>query len=144
MTLASTSDVPEGFLPHFRKSPLTDPWEPLWSRVTDDAVIIGLRAGGQHCNGRGFVHGGLISALADNALGHSCRQRRTDGASLVTITLNLEFVQTAQIGQWLEFRPIFIKSGGKVDIAQGQVTADGEPCALVSATFRVLQARKAA
>ena len=27
---------PEGFAPHFRKSPLTDPWEPLYSRVLPD------------------------------------------------------------------------------------------------------------
>jgi uncharacterized protein (TIGR00369 family) len=144
MTQQTDTAIPAGFVPHFRKSPLTDPWEPLYSCVTDDAVIIGLRAAEQHCNARGFVHGGLISALADNAMGHSCRQRRGDESSLVTITLNLEFVQSAQIGQWLEFRPTYIKTGGKVDIAQGQVTADGEPCALVAATFRVLQARKAA
>ncbi len=144
MTPQTDTPVPPGFAPHFRRSPLTDPWEPLWSRVNDDGVTIGLRAAEQHCNARGFVHGGLISALADNAMGYSCRQRRGDDSSLVTITLNLEFVQTAQIGQWLEFRPVFIKTGGKVDIAQGQVTADGDPCALVSATFRVLQSRKAA
>ena len=28
------TDIPEGFEPHFRKSPLTDPWEPLfWMRI---------------------------------------------------------------------------------------------------------------
>jgi len=25
--------VPEGFAPHFRKSKVTDPWEPLFSRA---------------------------------------------------------------------------------------------------------------
>jgi len=25
-------DAPDGFVPHFRKSPVTDPWEPLYSR----------------------------------------------------------------------------------------------------------------
>jgi len=27
--LRMITDIPEGFEPHFRKSPLTDPWEPL-------------------------------------------------------------------------------------------------------------------
>ena len=36
------SDIPAGFEPHTRKSPLTDPWEPLYSKRTDKAVIIGL------------------------------------------------------------------------------------------------------
>src|SRR5215469_14526814 len=63
---------PLGFEPHDRKSPLTDPWEPLYSRKTARAVVLGLRAGPQHTNSRGFVHGGLIGALADNAMGLSC------------------------------------------------------------------------
>jgi hypothetical protein len=25
--------IPEGFEPHFRKSPFTDPWEPLYPRA---------------------------------------------------------------------------------------------------------------
>ena len=55
-----------------RRSPLTDPWEPLYSKRTDKAVIIGLRLAKPHTNGRGLIHGGLIAALADNAMGHSC------------------------------------------------------------------------
>lgn len=54
----------DGFAPHFRKSPLTAPWEPLYSRRTAQAVQIGLHIREAHCNSRGFVHGGLISALA--------------------------------------------------------------------------------
>ena len=61
-----------GFTPHERKSPLTEPWEPLYSRLAGDRVILGLRAADPHTNSRGFVHGGLISALSDNAMGLSC------------------------------------------------------------------------
>ena len=64
---------PEGFAPHFRSSPLTDPWEPILSRIDPgEAVRLGLELRPAHCNGRGFVHGGLIAALADNAMGLSC------------------------------------------------------------------------
>ena len=55
--------IPEGFNPHFRKSPLTDPWEPLYSRLLEDRIVLGLRADERHCNSRGIVHGGLITAL---------------------------------------------------------------------------------
>ena len=65
---------PEGFEPHFRKSPLTEPWEPIYSQRLDDRVIIGLYAREPHTNSRGMVHGGLIAALADNAMGLSCVQ----------------------------------------------------------------------
>ena len=59
----TSTDIPDGFEPHFRKSPLTDPWEPLYSRRTPEAVILGLRLGTPHTNARGFAHGGLIAAL---------------------------------------------------------------------------------
>ena len=45
------TDIPDGFEPHFRKSPLTEPWEPLYSKRTDKAVIIGLRLAKPHTNG---------------------------------------------------------------------------------------------
>lgn len=134
--------IREGFAPHFRKSPLTDPWEPLFSKRSKDAVIIGLTADTQHCNSRGFVHGGLISALADNAMGLSCAARHENVSGLVTISLHLDFVRAAKIGQWLEFETSYIKPGKSIDAAQGRVLADGEVCALVGATFRVLDAAK--
>lgn len=136
------SPVPPGFERHYRQSPVTDPWEPLYSRKTEGAVVLGLVAGPAHTNSRGFVHGGLISALADNAMGLSCSQRVGGEASLLTVNLTLDFLGSAQIGQWLEFDTIFVKPGGTLSFAQAFVTADGEPCARANAVFRVM--RKAA
>ncbi len=70
--LMTAENIPEGFEPHFRKSPFTDPWEPLYSRRTDKAVFMGLRLAKPHTNARGLIHGGLIASLADNAMGYSC------------------------------------------------------------------------
>src|SRR3954451_11680095 len=82
----ASPDVPAGFWPHWPKSGLTDPWEPLYSRRTAEAVFIGFRAGLAHSNSRGFVHGGLISALADNAMGLSCGHA-LGNVRLVTVNL---------------------------------------------------------
>ncbi|MES2725017.1 MAG: PaaI family thioesterase [Pseudomonadota bacterium] len=131
--------APTGFEPHYRKSPLTDPWEPLYSRKTDGAVVLGLEVSAAHTNSRGFVHGGLISALADNAMGLSCGHRLGDGARLVTVNLTLDFLASAQVGQWLEFDTIFVKPGGSLCFAQAFVTADGEPCARANAVFKVVR-----
>ena len=43
---------PEGFEPHFRKSGLTDPWEPLYSVRDEARVRIGLFLREPHCNSR--------------------------------------------------------------------------------------------
>jgi uncharacterized protein (TIGR00369 family) len=129
--------VPAGFERHFRQSPLTDPWEPLYSRRTPEAVHIGLRAGKPHTNSRGFVHGGLISALADNAMGLSCSQAgegRVTG--LVTVNLAVDFLGSATVGQWIEIEPTVVRMGSTLCFAQARITADGEPCARANATFR--------
>jgi uncharacterized protein (TIGR00369 family) len=134
-----TQSIPPGFERHYRQSPVTDPWEPIYSRKTDAAVILGFVAEAAHTNSRGFVHGGLISALADNAMGLSCSHRLGGDASLVTVNLTLDFLGSAQIGQWLEFTTEFVKSGGTLSFAQAFVTADGQPCARANAVFKLLK-----
>lgn len=137
-------ELPAGFARHTRHSPLTDPWEPLYARTSGDAVILGLRAGPAHTNSRGFVHGGLISALADNAMGLSCARRLGGAASLVTANLTVDFLGSAFTGQWLEFDTVFVKPGGTLCFTQAFVTADGQPCARANAVFRVIKRSVAA
>src|SRR5436305_8957241 len=96
-----SSDIPEGFERHFRQSPLTDPWEPIYSKRTTDAIIIGLRLATPHTNSRGLVHGGLITSLADNAMGLNCGVRLGGGARLLTVGLSIGFIGSAQVGKWL-------------------------------------------
>jgi len=144
MDRTNTVEVPEGFERHYRRSGLTDPWEPLYSKRTDTAVIIGLRAGEAHANSRGFVHGGLISALADNAMGLSCGTHLEGTGGLVTISLGVDFVGSAQIGQWLAFETRFVRAGRTICFAELFVTADGVVCARANATFRNLGAAGAA
>lgn len=137
--------IPQGYSPHFRKSPFTDPWEPLFSRTQAREVSIGLVLSQAHCNSRGLVHGGLIASLADNAMGLSCvaalqEEGRGAPGGLVTITLGTDYLGPARIGQWLATDTHFVKTGGSICFADCLVRADGVPVARASATFKVLQA----
>ncbi len=135
--------IPDGFARHTRTSPLTEPWEPIYSKTTADAVIIGLRLAKPHTNSRGFVHGGLIATLADNAMGLSCGVHMKAPGRLVTISLNVDYLGAANIGQWLAVETNFVKAGGSVCFAQSLITAEGAPCARASATFKIMKARPA-
>ena len=137
--MTETVTPPEGFTRHFRRSPLTDPWEPLFSRRASGVVEIGFRAAHAHTNSRGFVHGGLISALADNAMGLSCGEALGDHRSLVTVSLALEFLGSAKLGQWVQVEPRLNRLGSTLCFAEALVTADGKPCAKAHATFRVVR-----
>jgi uncharacterized protein (TIGR00369 family) len=139
----TATDIPSGFEPHFRQSPLTDPWEPLYSKRTDKAVIIGLRLAKPHTNGRGLIHGGLIAALADNAMGYSCAHRMGNLSSLVTIGLAVDFVGTAQIGQWLAVESDVIRTGSTICFARSLIKADDAVIARANATFRVVPKKAA-
>lgn len=100
------SAVPEGFQPHPRKSGFTAPWEPIYQRPHEQGLSLGLRAGDAHANSRGFVHGGLISTLCDNAMGLSCAGALGGIKGLVTVNLSMDFLGTARVGQWLEVRGV--------------------------------------
>jgi uncharacterized protein (TIGR00369 family) len=132
------TDIPEGFELQSRRSPLTDPWEPIYSKQTPDAIILGLRLATPHTNARGFVHGGLIAALTDKAMGHSCANKMRGGHSLVTVSMAIDFISSAQIGQWLTVETDVIKTGSTICFAQCFAKADDIVIARANATFRVV------
>ena len=129
----------EGFTPRMRPSPLTDPWEPIYAREMPDRVDLGLWLREAHCNARGFVHGGLISALADNSMGHSCRAVLAGENSLLTVNLSIDFLGIARTGAWLEIISTVVKAGRSLCFAECKITADGEICARGTATFKVIK-----
>jgi uncharacterized protein (TIGR00369 family) len=137
--------IPDGFRPHERRSPLTDPWEPLFARETDDAVHLGLEIREAHCNSRGFAHGGLLSSLADNAMGMSAvriarRQPGAEKTSAVTVSLTLDFIDAAKVGEFIAFQPAVLKVGRSLAFADCRVLCGERLIARASASFRLVQA----
>lgn len=98
---------------------------------------------GAHCNARGFAHGGLISAFADNAMGLSAvriaRGREGGGnASAVTVTLTVDFVDSAKQGEWMEVRPTVLKAGRTLAFVECRVVCGERTIARASASFRMV------
>jgi uncharacterized protein (TIGR00369 family) len=129
-------NIPEGFARHTRHSAVTDPWEPLWGRATDSGYQLGLRIGPAHCNSRGFLHGGVIATLADNAMGLSLALIQPSQTA-VTINLNVDYVRGAKLDQWLQVEPRVVRRGSSLGFVDALVTADGEVIARCNATFKV-------
>ena len=137
-----TQHPPTGFEPHLRKSPLTEPWEPIYARKSEDRVVLGLTVAAPHTNSRGMLHGGLIAALADAAMGLSCSAVLANGgpqpaSGLVTVSLAVDYLGKAEIGDWLEFDTDFMRAGRTLCFAGAVVTAQGQPIARAHSTFRV-------
>ncbi len=131
------TDCPEGFAPHRRSSPVSAAWEPIFARITADAFILGLRIAAAHCNSRGLLHGGVIAALADNAMGLSVAGRLDPPGAPVTVNLAIDYLGPGRMGQWLDITPNFLNIGRTLAFAGALVNADGVPIARASASFHV-------
>lgn len=135
------TNIPETYAPHFRKSAFTDPWEPLYSRVSPSHVSLGTVLRDAHCNSRGIIHGGFISAIADNAMGLTCVARmKTDGRSvksLVTVNLSVDFTGMAKIGDWIFTESEIVKIGGSLGFVRCQLKTPEVIVARANATFKI-------
>src|SRR5690242_16558805 len=106
---------PAGFELFTRPSPLMDPWRPIYAKTEADRVILALYLREAHANSRATAHGGLIAAVADQAMGMSCgvklRTERIEATGLGTTSLTIDYLDAAKIGQWLAFDTIFSRVG---------------------------------
>ncbi len=93
----------------------------------------------QPCNGHGLIHGGLIAALADNAMAYSCAHQMGWTSYLPTVSLAVDFVGTANVGPWLTVETDVIKTGSTICFAQSFIKADDVVIARANATFRVVR-----
>ena len=132
---------PAGFELFTRPSPLMDPWRPLYAKTEADRVILGLHLREAHTNSRATAHGGLIAAIADQAMGMSCGVRLkaegVEATGLWTTSLTIDYLDSAKIGQWLAFDTSFARVGKTLCHTEIDVTADGATVARGRASFRV-------
>jgi uncharacterized protein (TIGR00369 family) len=73
---------------------------PWFEKIEDGRAIRGFLPGPQHANALGIVHGGMLAAFLDSAMGTAvfhALQRRA-----VTLRLSLDYLGPARIGDWLE------------------------------------------
>ena len=71
-------------------------------------------------------------------MGHSCGYKMRGAYSLVTVSMAIDFVSSAQIGQWLTVETDVIRTGSTLCFAQSLIKADDVVIARANATFRVL------
>jgi uncharacterized protein (TIGR00369 family) len=129
--------APAGFARHFRQSPVTDPWEPLWSKRDGSRFVLGLKVGPQHCNSRGLLHGGVISTLADNAMGLACVLQAEEPIPLVTISMSIDFLSIAKTGSWIEFVATPTKIGKTTCFASLEASSAGKLVARATGVFQI-------
>ncbi|NKB96915.1 MAG: hypothetical protein GKR90_00225 [Pseudomonadales bacterium] len=143
--------IPDGFDEMKTGSPFNTWAGPFYAKEVDANVIIGFIVAEHHCNSAGRVHGAMICAAADIALGRNIgiathakgyfdegSLQNRSGAPIATMNLTTDFVGTARQGAWVEVHVDVQKAGRSVGFANAYLVSDGERIARASAVFKVL------
>ena len=110
---------------------------PIYTRGRGKDLVLGLRAEQKHCNMRGTVHGGILATLADITIGYSLAFSTEPPTGAVTTNLTLDFLSSAQAGDWLEAAVEFHKLGKRVAFGSCYITRGEERIVRASAVFLV-------
>ena len=107
--------VPEGFV----NAALTEPFlalvGPFYVRQeAGSPMVLGLYASDRHINRYGVVHGGMLSTLADIAIGLNISGLGKHFERALTLNLSVDFIGAAHEGDWIEVHVQLTKEGGRV------------------------------
>jgi acyl-coenzyme A thioesterase 13 len=132
-------EIPTGFAPIFRTSPFLETLGPLYSLGTGASLVVGMRVQRKHTNARGALHGGVLAAVADVALGYGLATSTQPPTSMVTANLSVDFAGSARIGDWVETSLDIQKIGARMAFANVYFSVGGERIARASGVFVVVK-----
>ena len=91
--------IPPGFRELTEASGFAEANGPWFERVERGRVIRCFKPGPQHANALGIVHGGMLAAFLDSAMGtavwHTLERRA------VTLRLSIDYLAPGRVGDWL-------------------------------------------
>lgn len=111
-------DVPEGFAPLDAGGPYMRGLGQLYFRRREDGnPVIGLRVLESHLNVQGMTHGGMLTTVADGALGIGIAMARGKRGAFVTVSLTADFLSSGRLGDWLEAHVAITRMGQRMAYA---------------------------
>lgn len=133
---AAAPDMPEGFVPLAFGGPYFRALGPMYGRRQEGGgLIIGLRIAESHLNIQGFTHGGMLTTLADGALGLNLAIARGQRGAQVTVSLTADFLSSARLGDWLEARVAITRMGQRLAYANCDLMVGSRQVLRSSAVF---------
>jgi uncharacterized protein (TIGR00369 family) len=116
-------------------------WEWLGLRDVaqeDGVAVVEMTATGDMANSAGFVHGGMISALADSAMGRALRTIKPGVVRSMSFDLKLSFISAAKVGETLRATGRVVHAGRRTAVTECRVEGPGgRLVAIASGTFAI-------
>lgn len=130
--------VPAGFRPVDHGGPYFVALGPVYARhVAGRTSVIALRVGERHTNILGVTHGGMLATLADSALGMNVAMARKPRQSIVTVSLTMDYLSSARVGEWLEAHVTIRRQGRQLSFAEALLQVGERVILRASAVFSV-------
>ncbi len=121
-------------------------WEWLGLKLVETGeatAVLEMATTEDMANHSGFVHGGMISTLADSAMGRSLRTLSPGVVRAMSFDLKLNFINAAKVGEKLRAIGHVIHAGRRTAVAECRVEgSDGRLVATASATFAVTREKE--
>lgn len=131
-------DIPPGFVPAEFTPGFLDHGGPYFLGPAVEGVrVVGLRIMPHHINYRQAAHGGVISTFADVALSHAVHDAERPRLAPSTVTLTVNYLQGARLGDWLEARVRIDRLGGRTAYCSGGIWRGSELVATMSGVFAI-------
>jgi uncharacterized protein (TIGR00369 family) len=121
-------------------------WEWFGFRLVetgDGTAVVDMTTTENMANHSGFVHGGIISALADSAMGRSLRTLKPGVSRAMSFDLKLSFISAAKIGEEMRAVGNVIHAGRRTAVTECRIEGkDGRLIATASGTFAVTREKE--
>jgi len=128
--------APSGFVPYHRSSRYLELVGPVYE-AADDPSRVGLRIDERHTNARGFLHTGLLVAVADTIMGHTAQRALGPDARRVTVSLTTDFTSSARAGDWIEAQATVRRAGRRLSFAASEFRVAGRLVLAASGVFAI-------
>lgn len=133
--------VPDGFVAYSHPSRYLELIGPLYEQ-DDDPAVVGLRIDERHTNARGFLHAGVLVAVADVLMGHTAHSAAPPDTGLVTATLTTDFPGSAQVGDWVTGHATTRRVGRRLAFTACEFHTDDRLLLTASGVFAVVTAAR--
>ncbi len=114
-----SDSIPAGFEPFPVNKGFAVHVGPLYFKQTETAGILGFRVMPHHLNPVGNCHGGMMMTVMDMALGFNTRMAAGNESFPPSIQLAYDFLQPAELGDWLESDVTFTHTTRRMGFADG-------------------------
>ena len=111
--------------------------------MEDGAAVIEMVPAAEMANTMGYVHGGMISALADTAMGRALRTIEPAVSRSMSFDLKLNFISAAKVGETLRAKGRVVHAGRRTAVTECRVEGPGgRLVATASGTFAITRKKE--